>query len=126
MPMTTATQTEGRKILESELRSLKAILSGKCVNGISLGSPGVTEDWVRHEIEARETVLAKPLPEAVAAICDDDHGKHALKATGAAVFLISEAVRNGATDLTVDLVGATDGKSELGNWKITIKKLGPA
>ena len=58
---------------------------------------------------------------AVAEICNDDHGKHALKATGAAVFLISEAIRSGATELTVNLEGATDGKTELGNWKITIQ-----
>jgi len=58
---------------------------------------------------------------AIASICDDDHGKHALKATGAAVFLVSEAIRSGATELTVNLEGATDGKRDLGNWKITIE-----
>ncbi len=58
---------------------------------------------------------------AVAEICNDDHGKHALKATGAAVFLVSEAVRSGATELIVNLEGATDGSCDLGNWKITIQ-----
>lgn len=58
---------------------------------------------------------------AVAAICNDDHGKNALKATGAAVFLISEAIRSGATELHVNLEGATDGRSDLGNWKVTIE-----
>lgn len=58
----------------------------------------------------------------VADICDDDHGQHSLKATGAAVFLIQEAIRSGATELTVNLTGATDGKTDLGNWKITIEK----
>jgi hypothetical protein len=60
---------------------------------------------------------------AVAAICDDDHGKHALKATGAGVFLISEAVRSGASELAINLEGATDGERDLGNWKITIESV---
>ena len=58
---------------------------------------------------------------AVAEICNDDHGKHALKATGAGVFLVSEAIRSGATELTISLEGATDGSRDLGNWKITIQ-----
>lgn len=60
---------------------------------------------------------------AVASICNDDHGKHALKATGAGVFLVAEAVRSGATELTLSLKGANDGSRDLGDWKITIESV---
>jgi hypothetical protein len=59
----------------------------------------------------------------VALICDDDNGKDAIKATGAAVFLISEAIRSGATELTIDLKGASNSEKNLGDWKITMEKI---
>jgi hypothetical protein len=59
---------------------------------------------------------------AVASVCGDDNGRHAIKATGAAVFLIAEAVRSGATDLEINLIGASDGAQSLGNWRISIEQ----
>lgn len=60
---------------------------------------------------------------AVAAICNDNHGEHALKVTGAAVFLVSDAVRNDADVLTVKLSGVTSSGHDLGDWKITIERI---
>lgn len=82
----------------------------------------LTEKEKRSEtfLEWDEVSLGRAV-KAVAEICSDEHGKHALKATGAAVFLVAEAIRSGATELNVNLEGATDGNRDLGNWKITIQ-----
>jgi len=84
----------------------------------------ILTDEEKHSLtflEWDEISLGKAVKQ-IAYICNDQHGKDALKATGAAVFLISEAIRSGATEFIVDLKGATDGKRDLGNWKITIEK----
>lgn len=59
----------------------------------------------------------------VADIFNDDKGDNSLKATGAAIFLIQEALRAHTTELTVNLTEAYDGEANLGNWKITIEKV---
>lgn len=72
-------------------------------------------------LEWDDAALGKAVKQ-VAIICNDTEGKHALKVTGAGVFLISEAVRNGAAELTLNIQGAVNGHQELGDWKITIEK----
>jgi hypothetical protein len=72
-------------------------------------------------LEWDEVTLGKAV-KAVASICADNHGASGLKATGAAIFLISEAIKANSHCMTVDLTGATDGESDLGNWKVTIER----
>lgn len=63
---------------------------------------------------------------AVASILNDKHGKAAAKATGAAVFLISEGLAAGADEITVRVEGATDGKQDFGDWTVRLTKQEPA
>ena len=62
------------------------------------------------------------LTKRMAQIMGDDHGRDASAVTGAAVFLIANAVDNGAAVFEVGIEGAVDGDRQLGNWKITIEK----
>lgn len=58
----------------------------------------------------------------IALLFNDDNGKRAMKHTGAAVFLISEAVASNATTTTIELEGATD-PEPLGDWRVTLERI---
>ena len=58
----------------------------------------------------------------VATILGDTHGKHAIPATAAAVFLIDEMTNAGSEQMDIDLTEAYKGDKSLGNYTVTIKE----
>lgn len=72
-------------------------------------------------LEWDDEALGKAV-KAIALICNDDYGKDALKVTGAAVFLVAEAVRNKANLMTLDVKGASEGEQQFGDWKIVVER----
>ena len=59
----------------------------------------------------------------VATILNDKDGDQALKATGAAVFLIDTGIESNATEIVVSLEGAYNGDRNLGNWRVTLERI---
>jgi hypothetical protein len=59
----------------------------------------------------------------VAQICQDNDGKRSVAVTGAAIFMISEAINSGAESYIIELENATDDNNNLGNWRITLENL---
>jgi len=58
----------------------------------------------------------------IAIILSDENGKRSIKHMGAAVFLISEAVRANSYTTTIEIDGATN-PEPLGDWKITLQRI---
>lgn len=59
----------------------------------------------------------------VAEILRDGSGKLAMKATGAAVFLIAVASDCDSSSMTLEVEGASCGEKQFGDWKITVERM---
>jgi hypothetical protein len=75
-------------------------------------------------LEWDDAALGKAVKSA-ALLCTDHNGKHAIPYVGAAVFLISEAIRSGADNLTVSLDDASASGENLGDWVVTARRVLP-
>lgn len=75
-------------------------------------------------LEWDDAALGKAV-KVIATIFEDNDGRTSLKATGAAIFLICEAIRNNSMEMNVDLEGAVSGDEQLGDWNIKLTRRGP-
>lgn len=74
-------------------------------------------------IEWDNESLGKAVKRMALIFAEDRQGERSLTVTGAAVFLISEAVRNNSIEMIIELENAQEGEKNLGNWKIKFERL---